>query len=91
MARSRFRRVFWLTAKSSCSARSIDSLDVRRVVVADARRSAGGADQVAQYRLALDDAAVVDGVDGGGRQVDQARQVGRAADLFERPVALENL
>ena len=65
--------------------RPVDGLaDVRRVVVADGGDPAGRADQVAQDRLALDDAAVVDGVDRGGRQVDEAGQVGRAADLLQR-------
>jgi hypothetical protein len=52
--------------------RLVDGLaDVRRVVVADRGDLARGADQVAQDRLALDDAAVVDRVDRGGREVDE--------------------
>ena len=65
--------------------------DVRRVVVADGGDLAGGADQVAQDGLALDDPAVVDGVDRRGRQVDERRQVGRAADLLQRVVAGQDL
>ena len=61
-------------------------LGVVRLLVADRRDLARGADEVAQHRLALDDPAVVLGVDGGRDRVHQAGQVGRTADLVE-PVA----
>ena len=72
--------------------RAVDGLaDVRRIVVADAGDLARGADQVPQHGLALDDVAVVDGVDRGGRLVDEAGQVRRATDLLQRVVALQRL
>ena len=72
--------------------RPVDDLaDVRRPPVADPAILPGRADEVPQDALALDDAAVVDGVDRGRREVDEARQVGRAPDLVERALALEDL
>ena len=53
-------------------------LGVVRLLVADRRDPPGGADQVAQHRLALDDAAVVLDVDRRRHRVHQAGQVGRA-------------
>ena len=58
-------------------------LDLGRVLVADAGDLAGGADQVPEDRLALDDPRVLDGVDGGRRLVRELREVGPAADLLE--------
>ncbi len=60
-------------------------LDLGRVLVADAGDLAGGADQVPEDRLALDDPRVLDGVDGGGRLVREGREVAPAADLLEAP------
>ena len=66
-------------------------LDLGRVLVADPGDPAGGADQVAQDRLALDDPGVLLDVDGGRRLVRQARQVGAPADRLELVLALERL
>ena len=44
-------------------------LDLGRVLVADAGDPPGGADQVPEDRLALDDPGVLDGVDRGRRGV----------------------
>ena len=67
----------WLTANSSASARSIDFLDVRAVLVADGGDLAGGPDQAPQDGLALDDAAVLGDVDRGGRVVAEGGEVAR--------------
>ena len=66
-------------------------LDLGRVLVADAGDPPGGADQVAQDRLALDDPGVLGDVDGGRRLVRQARQVGATADRLELVAPLERL
>ena len=66
-------------------------LDLGRVLVADARDPAGGADEVAQDRLALDDPGVLGGVDRGRRLVRQAREVGPPADRLELVPPLERL
>ena len=66
-------------------------LDLGRILVADAGDPAGGADQVAEDRLALDDPGVLDGMDGGRRLVREAREVGPAADRLELVAALEGL
>ena len=65
-------------------------LGVVRLLVADRRDPPGGADQVAQHRLALDDAAVVLDVDRRRHGVHQAGQVGRAADRLQ-PIAPRQL
>ena len=82
---------FWLTAKSSASARSIASWISGRILVADAGDPPRGADEAAQDGLALDDPGVLGGVDGGGRLVRQAGEVGAAADRFELVASLERL
>ena len=64
-------------------------LDLGRILVADPGDPPGGADQVAQDRLALDDPGVLLDVDRGRRLVRQARQVGAAADGLELVLALE--
>ena len=66
-------------------------LDLGRVLVADAGDAAGGADQVPQDGLALDDPRVLGGVDGGRRLVAEARQVGASADRLEVLAPLERL
>ena len=66
-------------------------LDLGRILVADPGDPPGGADQVAQDRLALDDPGVLLDVDGGRRLVRQARQVGATADGLELVLALERL
>ena len=66
-------------------------LDLGRVLVADAGDPAGRADQVAQDGLALDDPGVLGGVDGGGRLVRQAREVGTPADRVELLAPFERL
>ena len=63
---------------------TVDRLaDVRSVLVADAGDPTRGGDEVAQDGLALDDPGVVDRVHGRRSEVDEARQVGRTADLIE--------
>ena len=64
-------------------------LDLGRILVADPGDPTGGADQVAQDRLALDDPGVLRDVDRGRRLVRQARQVGATADRLELVLALE--
>ena len=71
------------TVNSSDSARSIASWISAGILVADARDLARGADQVPEHRLALDDARVLDGVDGGRGLVRERGQVRPAADLLE--------
>ena len=72
--------------------RAVDrGLDVRSVLVPDRRDLARRRDEVPQHRLALDDAGVVDGVDGGGRLVAEHREVGATADGLELVDALEHL
>ena len=66
-------------------------LDLGRVLVADPGDLAGGGDQVAQDRLALDDPGVLDGVDGGRGLVRQARQVRSPADRLELVASFERL
>ena len=56
----------WLISNRSASARSIASW-ISAVLVADRRDLAGGTDQVAQHRLALDDPPVLLDVDRGRR------------------------
>ena len=68
-----------------------DLADVTLFFVADAGDLAGGADEVPQYALALHDAGVLDSVEGRGREVDEARQVGRATDLVEMTLPFEDL
>ena len=68
-----------------------DLADVAVLLVAEPGDPTGRADEVPQDALALDDARVVDGVDGRGREVDEARQVGRAADLVQATLALQRL
>jgi hypothetical protein len=72
--------------------RAIDRLlDVGWILVPDLGDLAGRRDQVPQHRLALDDARVLDRVDGGRRLVAQAGQVRPPADRIELAVALEDL
>ena len=52
---------------------------------------AGRPDQVAEDRLALDDPGVLRGMDGGGRLVREAREVGAPADRVELLTPLERL
>ncbi len=66
-------------------------LDLGRILVADAGDLAGGRDQVAQDRLALDDPGVLDGMDGGRGLVGEAREVRPSADRLELLAALERL
>ena len=72
--------------------RPVDDLaDVAVFLVAEPGDPPGRADEVAQDALAFDDAGVVDGVHGRRREVDEAGQVGRAADLFEVALSFEDL
>jgi hypothetical protein len=66
-------------------------LDLRRVLVADPGNPAGGADQVPEDRLALDDPGVLDGVDSRRRRVREARELGSAADALQLFVSIERL
>src|SRR6185295_399469 len=63
-------------------------LDLRRVLVADAGDLAGGADQVPEDRLALNDPGVLDCVDGRRRLVRELGEVSATADLLEVFAAL---
>ena len=65
-------------------------LGVVGLLVADRRDPPGGGDQVAQHRLALDDAAVVLDVDRRRHRVHQAGQVGRPAHRLQ-PIAPRQL
>ena len=79
------------TWKSSDSARSIASWISAGILVPDPGDLAGGADQVPEDRLALDDPGVLHGVDGGRRLVRELREIGPAADLLQVLATFERL
>jgi hypothetical protein len=58
-------------------------LDLGRILVADPGDPAGGADEVAEDSLALDDASVLGGMDSGRGLVAETRKV-RAAAIVSR-------
>ena len=81
-----------LADREQCLLGAVDgTVEVGRVVVADARDAPRRPDQVPQDPLPLHDARVVDGVDRGRREIDEAGQVRRPADPLQLPVTLQGL